>query len=860
MFSQTPQKELNNISEDNKNLKEYLTDYFCEGIKTENKKNIGVEIEHFILRKDTGKAVSFSEEKGVLYILKQHILCYPNAKPITEGNILFGFKTKDFSITLEPAGQYEVSIVQQEQIEDIYRIYKDFCNVLTPILDNLGYFLCRAGKQPVSKTTDLELIPKKRYYFMSRYFKTTGTKGLDMMLATASTQLSVDYFSQEDFRKKIQAAYLLTPVFQLISETISDMDKNINSYHLIREDIWRNTDNARCGTVPNVFAKNYNFEMYAEYLCSVPLILKQKGHIAVSTENLTIEQVYSNEKTDRQDIEHIISMVFPNVRLKQYLEIRGADSMPEKQMFAYIAFVKGLVYSQKMLDFCQKFITRHNISEQDIIKTQDSLMKYGYDGKIYGKNAINVIRKLLYFAKKELPKNEQKYLEPFFYLTSKSYRIEEEYKNIINNNIEQNRRSMIVLKQKLEQSALFFRNRLTSKTLSIPKIYTKEIVTKFNDIVETMYGICIKVIKEYINNADYRKLFPFSKELEELILVPNGYNSLLPIARFDIFYHEDTNNFYFCEINTDGTSGMNENKILAEMFANNFAHKEIIRKYKFNQFEMFDSWVKTFLSLYATYKNKTANPNIAIIDFLDKATIREFEEFAKHFQKFGLNCKICDIRELKFENEKLFSKNGYKIDAIYRRAVTSDILNNIADIKPFIDAVKKQAVFVAGSFCTQIIHNKYFFNVLFNERTKYFLSDQENLFVQRHIPYTVLFSKEFISLETVIKNKNEYILKPIDSYASNGVFAGVEFDSVTWRQKATELYDKNYICQKYCPQYQTENIDFAFGDGLWHKYINMTGLYVYNGTLSGIYSRLAQGNGIIASYRNERTVPSFVLK
>ena len=74
-----------------------------------------------------------------------------------------------------------------------------------------------------------------------------------------------------------------------------------------------------------------------------------------------------------------------------------------------------------------------------------------------------------------------------------------------------------------------------------------------------------------------------------------------------------------------------------------------------------------------------------------------------------------------------------------------------------------------------------------------------------------------------------------------------------------KLYGKNYICQKYCPQYQTENIDFAFGDGLFHKYINMTGLYVYNGNLSGIYSRLAQGNGIIASYRNERTVPSFVL-
>ena len=200
---------------------------------------------------------------------------------------------------------------------------------------------------------------------------------------------------------------MLTPVFQLITETIADVDKNKNSYHLIREYIWRNTDNARCGIVPNVFVKNYNFTMYAKYLCSIPLILKQKGNVALSTGNLTVEQVYSNEKIDRQDIEHIISMVFTNIRLKQYLEIRVADSMPQKQMFAYIAFVKGLMYSQKMLNFCQKFIIKHNISEEDIIKTQNSLMKYGYKGKIYGKNAVNIIKKLLFFAKNELDRGEK---------------------------------------------------------------------------------------------------------------------------------------------------------------------------------------------------------------------------------------------------------------------------------------------------------------------------------------------------------------------------------------------------------------------------------------------------------------------
>ena len=437
--------------------------------------------------------------------------------------------------------------------------------------------------------------------------------------------------------------------------------------------------------------------------------------------------------------------------------------------------------------------------------------------------------------------------------------IHEEYKELINADPEGNRAGALALKANLERSPLYFRDRFASYTLQIPRLYSEEMVAQFHKIVKTTYGIFEKVIHEYLTHEDYRALFPFSKELEELILIPNGYDSVLPIARFDIFYHEDTGNFYFCEINSDGTSGMNEDRIQDELMIDNPAHQEMRRRYHMETFEMFDSWVETFLSLYQTYEKKVEDPSIAIIDFLDGGTLREFQEFARHFQSAGFNCEVCDIRQLKYENGKLISPTGHVIDAVYRRAVTTDIMEHEVEVQPFLQAVRDNAFFLAGSFCTQIVHHKYIFHVLHLPRTMQFLAEEERAYVKAHVPLTVPFEQPYISLEEVLNDKNRFILKPDDSYGSSGVHAGVELTQEEWDAYVRSAYEKGFICQEYCPQYSTENIDYAFGDGQWHSYITMAGLYVYNGTFTGVFARAAEGNGIIASHVNERTQPTYIV-
>ncbi len=437
------------------------------------------------------------------------------------------------------------------------------------------------------------------------------------------------------------------------------------------------------------------------------------------------------------------------------------------------------------------------------------------------------------------------------------FEVSEAYRNHIRENIEENKNGAASVKERLEHSPLAF-NGMLDKTLQVPKVFDSDTISDFRRIADITYKIFGKVVDEYRSNAEYRALFPFSKELEELILLPRQYDGFLPIARFDLFYNEQTGDFYFCEINTDGTAAMLRDLELGKALICNPAHQAVIRQYELKQFELFDSFIREFMRLYGTYPKKKEHPNIAIVDFLENATLRDFEEFARRFQKKGYNCEICDIRSLRLQDGELYSENGNRIDAIYRRAVTADVMEHFDEVTTFIDAIRSDAVFFAGAFDTQILHTKWLFYVLHREETRSILTKEENEFVKKHIPHTTLLDERKIDLDEVKKHKDDYMIKPMDSYSSKGIYAaGKEYSEEDWNELVMKFSGKGYICQQYCPQYETENIDFAWGDGKWHSYINMPGLYVYNGVFSGVLMRTTVAGEIIVAHENERTLPVF---
>lgn len=437
-------------------------------------------------------------------------------------------------------------------------------------------------------------------------------------------------------------------------------------------------------------------------------------------------------------------------------------------------------------------------------------------------------------------------------------KITDEFIEVIKEEFEENKKTAWQVKDYLEHSSVAYHGRCVF-TLHVPKVYSSQELAYFESIVKTTYSIFTKVIKEYLKNPDYRKEFPFSKRIEELILVPNLYDSLLPIARFDIFYNEEDASFKFCEINTDGTSAMNEDRELNIAIEKNLAYQRLNKKYKFQKFELFDTWIDTFMSLYQSYEKKEKNPRVAIVDFMEGASSTEFEEFRKRFEARGIPCEICEIRELTYKDKRLYSPAGNPIDVIYRRAVTSDIEKRWDEVGDFIEAVKNQDVCLIGSFCTQIIHNKWLFKLLKEPITLALLTEEEQEFVKEHIPTTQLLKRGECSQEEILEEPSRWIIKPLDSYGSRGVFAGIDFSKEEWERLVFENMDKDYIVQEYCPPYTSSNIYFPQEEPSFIPYTNMAGLFVYNGRFQGVYSRLSDG-GIISSQYNEKAVASLILR
>lgn len=401
----------------------------------------------------------------------------------------------------------------------------------------------------------------------------------------------------------------------------------------------------------------------------------------------------------------------------------------------------------------------------------------------------------------------------------------------------------------------------TIYSLHIPKIFTEEAELVIKDAAETMYGILQKVMKEYIASESYRKLFGFSKELEKMILNTPHYESLLPICRLDIFLNEENYSYKFCEFNGDGTSSMNEDRELNLAFQRTALYKRLIEEYEVTSYELFDSWAGEVKEIYESTGKKAEGARIAVVDFMEKGcSVYEFEEFCKAFRKVGFESEVCEIRELTYDGSHLYTKENKPIDVIYRRAVTSDIMAHKEEVREFLRAVEEKKVCMMGDFCTHIMHDKILFKLLRNSETKAILTDRENAFVEEHVPYTVRLTGEEIVKKQVKETKDNWIIKPEDSYGAKGVFSGKNHTIEEWSALLEQFKDQDYLLQEYVTPYKSYNIDFHKGkQPEMKKYSNLTGLYVYNGKFAGVYSRQS-AKEIISTEHDENDIASMVVR
>lgn len=388
---------------------EAIVSYFEQGIKAIDRPGeLGIELEHIIVHDDMSP-VSYYGEQGVEWILAQLKETFPDATYDPEGDLL-GVQRPGEAVTIEPAAQLELSAGPFEHLESACESFEHFEHVLSGILKRVGQRALTIGYHPTATALSLELIPKRRYQFMNLYLGEKGPFGPRMMRGSASTQVSIDYYSIADCLRKLRLAFALVPLFSLISDNTPTFEGKPRTHRLIRTEIWQHCDPDRCGLVPGVLDPGFNLRDYAEYILDTPAILIPCRKEQWCYSKRTFGDTYATRTMTRAEVEHAVSMLFNDVRLKTYIEIRPADALPIPCVIAYAALIKGLFYNAENLDALDWLFS--GVDAQSFEQAKDALMEKGYDAEIYGYPASFLADEVLTLGRRGLAPHEQRYLEP----------------------------------------------------------------------------------------------------------------------------------------------------------------------------------------------------------------------------------------------------------------------------------------------------------------------------------------------------------------------------------------------------------------------------------------------------------------
>ena len=391
-----------------------------------------------------------------------------------------------------------------------------------------------------------------------------------------------------------------------------------------------------------------------------------------------------------------------------------------------------------------------------------------------------------------------------------------------------------------------------------PMFFSPEDVSWIEQILSRLNEILAKTVEEYRTNEEFREVFPFSRVMEDLILADPGYSNPYPMARFDVFYDYDAG-LQFCEFNTDGSAGMNEARVLQEAIGNSKAMAWLGDDYDFSYYRPMENWVDKIIANYREFAGGSDEPEtIAIVDFEEEGIASEFREFQNIFEEHGYNTIIRDPRELSYDGSHLHDGSD-RIDLVYRRATTRKMVDRHEEIEEFLTAYKEGKVCVVGGFTSQIVHNKALFAILQEEEYTDFLDEEVREFVNKYFPLSRIFRNGDRKLRRrLLEERESFLLKPFDKFAGHGVYVGEDFAADEWKEKVAEVQGENYIAQEFCDVPQKEFLYVNDGELSFENFGYLTGLYLYNQELSGLYTRAGREN-VIASLVECFTLPNFVV-
>ena len=353
-----------------------IAQYIRSGEKTVDDFKVGFEVEHFVIDAYTMETLTYKEYGGVRDSLEE--IEKMGYEASYEGDNIMGLSADNFSISIEPAAQFEVAYAAQKTMFELYQNYKEVMAKLTPVFENKGQLLAEVGYQPKTKIENLPFIPKERYKYMSQYFREFGgTMPLNMMQGSGSLQVAIDFKDEEDFKKKFFVANAVSTFLYSIFDNAYIFEGEVYPKHNLRQTIWENCDKPRTGTYPFAFDSDLSYRKYAAKILATDSIFIHKDGKDIYTGNTSFEEIFDNEDMSLDMINHALSIVFPDVRVKKYIEVRMPDNVPYPYNFAAVALIKNMFYDEEVLDFLYRLF--EGMTYEDSQKLKEKAVMQGID-------------------------------------------------------------------------------------------------------------------------------------------------------------------------------------------------------------------------------------------------------------------------------------------------------------------------------------------------------------------------------------------------------------------------------------------------------------------------------------------------
>ncbi len=381
---------------------EQLAEYLSDGCKPKEDWRIGTEHEKFGYCKDSLKPLPYAGERSVLAVL-EGLRDRHGWAPIHEGDALIGLTKDGANVSLEPGGQLELSGAPLETIHQTCDEVNEHLKDVKAIADEVGVGFIGLGAAPVWTHEQMPVMPKGRYKLMTDYMDRVGTMGKTMMYRTCTVQVNLDFASEADMVQKMRVALALQPVATALFANSPFLEGKPNGHKSWRSRVWRDLDPARTGMLPFVFEDGFGFEAWVEYALDVPMYFVYRDGKYINALGQSFRDFLKGElpalpgeKPTLSDWADHLTTIFPEARVKKFIEMRGADGGPWRRLCALPALWVGLTYDQTALDAAWDLVKDWDAETREALRVAAS--EQGLQAEVGGLRMHDLAREVLTIA------------------------------------------------------------------------------------------------------------------------------------------------------------------------------------------------------------------------------------------------------------------------------------------------------------------------------------------------------------------------------------------------------------------------------------------------------------------------------